>query len=216
MDPVVALDTETEFTKTLSVGVQGNRVYGAKAKWFLVSLYSSELGIEYVGPPEEAPWEEVNDQIWISHNAGFDQSVFFAGRDRGQVGRSIVPRAWCCSADLAAYCLLGRSLTEAVRNAFGVEVPKTVRDSSIGKIWPDSFSPEQQEEFRHYCLSDARWCHQLWQRYAGDWPPAEREFADLIRRRANNGVMIDQPALTQALIRLQEIKDTAEDQIPWA
>lgn len=216
MDAVVALDTETEFSKELSVRIQGNAEYARRAKWFLVSLYSSQLGIEYAGSPEEAPWERVNGELWVSHNAGFDSAVFHAGQSRGQVPSGISPQAWHCSADLAAYSLLGRSLAEAAKNAFGLKLPKTVRDSAKGKIWPDSFTLEQQEEFRRYCLEDSRLCHNLWLKYADDWPIKEREFADIIRHRANLGVAIDLSGLEEALARLQEVRDSAEDQIPWA
>jgi DNA polymerase len=216
MDTIVALDCETEYSKELSVQIQGNGEYARQAKWFLVSLFAPGLGIEYVGAPEAAPWEKINQQVWISHNAGFDSAIFYAGRERGQVPFAVSPRAWHCSADLAAYSLLGRKLNEAVKNAFGVELKKTVRDSAKGKKWPESFSPEQQEDFRRYCLEDARWCFKIWDKYAEDWPDAEREFADIIRLRANNGVAIDLITLEESLTKLQEVRDSAEDRIPWA
>lgn len=216
MDTIVALDTETEYSKELSVKIQGNVEYARRTKWFLVSLFAPRLGIEYVGAPEQAPWEKVNGELWVSHNAGFDSAVFYAGQERGQVPAHIASRAWHCSADLSAYSLLGRKLSEAIKNAFGVELKKTVRDSAKGKTWPDSFTPEQQEDFRRYNLDDARWCYRLWEKYADDWPPEEREFADLIRMRANGGVAIDLNTLEESLAKLQEVRDSAEDQIPWA
>jgi hypothetical protein len=216
LEPVVALDTETEFSKEFSVQTRGNTAYALEAKWFLVSLYCPELEIEYAGSPENAPWQQIDGQKWVSHNAGFDEAVFYAGRARGQVPSGIAPSAWYCSSDLAVYCGLGRSLAEAVKNAFGVTVAKTIRDSAKGKTWPDSFTFEQQREFCEYCLQDSRWCYQIWQKYASDWPVEEREFANIVRTRANAGVSIDLVALKEAIVKLQEIKDRAEDEIPWA
>jgi hypothetical protein len=116
----------------------------------------------------------------------------------------IEPRTWNCSADLSVAMLLGRSLKAAIKSAFGVEYSKTIRDKMKGKYWPDSFTREQQEEIRNYCLADAAWCWRLWQRYSQEWPFEEEEFARIIRTRCAQGVMIDQVALENGIARMQE------------
>ena len=218
MDPriVAALDTETYFDSELSVRRLGNVPYAIRTDWFLVSLYSPTLDLRYCGPPEEAPWDRVDGQIWISHNAAFDSAIFHAGQQRGQVPSSVAPSRWHCSADLSAYSLLGRALATAVQNAFGVRLPKTVRDKAKGKRWPGDFTPEEQHEFFEYCLADSAWCYQLWEKYAPLWPPEERLFSDLVRMRANQGVTVDRLLLEETIAKLQALKDVAEDQIPWA
>ena len=216
MDQIVALDSETFFSRELSVRLQGNVPYAVRTDWFLVSLYSPSLEVSFCGPPEDAPWAAVNGEVWVSHNAAFDSAVFYAGRERGQVPSLVAPRIWHCTADLSTYSLLGRSLAVAVENGFGVKLPKTVRDQAKGRKWPDDFTLEQREEFKQYCLGDSIWCFKLWEKYAEDWPIPERIFADIVRRRANAGVAIDSSLLEETIAKLQAIKDAAEDQIPWA
>jgi hypothetical protein len=217
MDPIIALDFETPFDKAHGVKIQGNVGYARIAPPFLVSLYCPELELEFVGDPVNAPWRLVHGRALVAHNASFDSAVFETSRDvHGLIPKSIEPALWHCSADLAAYCGLGRSLKSAVKNAFGVDLTKTVRDKAKGKTWRQDFTAEQQADFRKYCLADAKWSYQLWRKYSGDWPAEEQTFAAIIRRRANQGVAIDQAALAAGLERLEELRDQAQDDIPWS
>ena len=139
MDPriVAALDTETYFDSELSVRRLGNVPYATRTDWFLVSLYSPTLDLRYCGPPEEAPWDRVDGQIWISHNAAFDSAIFHAGQQRGQVPSSVAPSRWHCSADLSAYSLLGRALATAVQNAPEIQANRAVNMMSPAICRPD-------------------------------------------------------------------------------
>src|SRR5262252_8825612 len=157
---VCGFDFETEFTDELNVKKQGNVNYARLTKVFLVSLYCPELGIEYVGPPETAPWPG-NEIVHVAHNVGFDSAVFKACQVKGIIPRDLNP-PFECSADLSAYCLLGRKLKDAVKNAYGVELSKSIRERAKNKRWPLDFKPAYQEDFKRYCLEDSRYAHRLW------------------------------------------------------
>jgi DNA polymerase I-like protein with 3'-5' exonuclease and polymerase domains len=214
---VVAVDFESEHSDSLSIQLYGNHNYARQTQIFLVALYSPELGIEYVGAPEYAPWIWVDGHAWVSHNASFDETVFYAARDHHhQIPSGIGPISWSCSADLSAFCLLGRSLESAVKNAYGITLSKSVRAKAKNKKWPTDFTPEQREEFQAYCLADSRWCYRLWTDYSPHWPAEERAFSQIIRKRCAGGVRIDQALLGQYLERLTQLRDQAEERIPWA
>lgn len=217
MLPFVAVDFETEFDESLSVKIQGNHNYGRLTHAFNVGLYSQDPEIQYSGPLEEAPWYQLHGLNWVAHNVSFDSAIFYAARDfHRQVPSYIEPRSWDCTADLSVAMLLGRSLKAALKSAFGIEYSKSIRDKMKGKYWPDSFTPDQQQEIRNYCFEDTRWCWRLWRAYSDQWPLPEREFARIIRTRCAQGVTVDQAALENGIARMQELRDQAEDRIPWA
>ena len=117
MNKVVAVDFESYYGDDLSVKRQGPVVYASLTDIFMVGIYSP--GLQYVGPPQDAPWQEIAGAHWVSHNAGFDQAVFQAAVQRGLISAT-PPSRWSCTADLSAFVGVGRKLSEAVKNSFGV------------------------------------------------------------------------------------------------
>lgn len=212
MNQVVAIDFETYYGDDLSVKRQGPVVYASLTDIFMVGIYSP--GLEYVGPPQDAPWPAIAGGHWLSHNAGFDQAVFQAASRRGLVP-SIIPARWDCTADLSAFVGVGRKLEEAVKNSFGHEISKTIRNRAKNRVWPHGFNPKMQNDFRTYCLADAKWCHDLWMKWHDSWLPEEREFADIVRMRGHLGISIDQEKLAQVKSVLQFRVREAREQIPW-
>src|SRR4029077_2549132 len=103
----------------------------------MVGLYSPSL--QYAGPPQDAPWQEIAGGHWVSHNAGFDEAVFQAAVQRELVP-SITPARWDCTADLSAFVGVGRKLEEAVRNSFGAEISKSIRNRAGNRVWPHGFN----------------------------------------------------------------------------
>src|ERR1700744_126226 len=108
-----AVDFETYYDNSISFTIQGAPNYAALPHVYLVSIYSPTL--EYVGCVEDAPWERISGSHWVSHNAGFDQAVFEAAVEKGQIeGKFVNPQAlfedeileypspasWDCTADL--------------------------------------------------------------------------------------------------------------------
>jgi len=211
---VCAFDFECEYSDSINVKVQGNQNYARLTKVFLVSLFSPELGIEYVGPPELAPWP-TNGVAMVAHNVGFDSAVYKACQAKGDLPNDLNP-LFVCSADLSAYMLLGRNLKDVVKAAYNVELSKSIRNRAKNKGWPQDFKPAQQEDFKRYCLEDAKYSYRLWKDFSAEWPENERRFAEIIRVRANEGVAIDQGAVAQGVERLSYLRELAERKIPWA
>ena len=180
MNRVVAVDFETYYGDDLSVKRQGPVVYASLTDIFMVGIYSP--GLSYVGPPQDAPWPEIAGAHWVTHNAGFDQAVFQAAVQRGLISAT-PPSRWNCTADLSAFAGIGRKLAEAVKNSFGVDLNKSIRNRAGNRVWPHGFNPKMQDDFKRYCLADARWCYELWMKWHDSWLPEEEEFADIVRMR---------------------------------
>ena len=212
MNQVVAIDWETYYGADLSVKLQGPVVYSNLTQIFMVGIFSP--GLEYVGPPQDAPWREIAGAHWVAHNAGFDSSVWSAAIRRGIIP-DIRPASWDCTADLSAYVGVGRKLEEAVQNSFGETISKSIRDRAGNRHWPNDFNPKMQEDFKTYCLADAQWCYKLWEKWHEAWLPEEREFARLIRMRNFQGIAVDQAKLDQVKSVLQFRVREAREQIPW-
>ena len=99
MDTVIAVDFETYYGDDLSVKRQGPVVYASLTDIFMVGIFTP--GLQYVGPPQDAPWHAIAGGHWVSHNAGFDQAVFRAAVQRGLISAT-PPVRWSCTADLSA------------------------------------------------------------------------------------------------------------------
>ena len=211
MDQVVAVDFETYYGDDLKVSRQGPVVYASLTDIFMVSFYSPDL--QYVGPPQDAPWQEIAGAHWVSHNAGFDSAVFQAARNRKLISAT-PPSRWSCSADLSAFCGIGRKLSEAVKNSFGVTLDKSIRNRAGNRVWPSGFNPKMQEDFKKYCLADARWCYELWMKWHDSWLPEEREFADIVRMRSHLGIHVDRVKLAQVKSVLEMRVREAREPIP--
>lgn len=209
---VAAVDFETYYGDDLSVKRQGPVVYASLTQIFMVGIYG--LGHSYVGPPEDAPWAEIAGAQWVSHNAGFDSAVFQACLNRKLI-EATPPSRWNCTADLSAFVGVGRKLSEAVKNSFGIEISKSIRQRAGNRHWPEDFNPKMREDFKEYCLADARWCYKLWEKWHGLWLPEEREFADIIRMRSHRGITVDSEKLAQMKSILAFRVREAREQIPW-
>ena len=212
MENIVAVDFEAAYGDTLNVKLQGAQVYASLTHIFLVGLYSPRL--QYVGPIEEAPWSEIATANWCSHNAGFDSAVFQAALQRGLI-EATPPGRWHCSADLSAFAGVGRKLSDAVKNSFGVSLDKSIRNRAGNREWPHGFNSKMQEDFKRYCLEDARWSYELWMKYADSWPPEEQEFSQIVRKRGLEGICVDQGKLAQMKSVLQFRVREAREQLPW-
>ena len=194
MDRVVAVDFECFYGDDLNVKRQGPVVYASLTDIFMVGIYTP--GLSYVGPPQDAPWPEIAGAHWVSHNSSFDSAVFQAALDRKLISAT-PPSKWSCSADLSSFCGIGRKLVEAVKNSFGVEISKSIRNRAGNRVWPHGFNSKMQADFKEYCLEDARWCYKLWEKWSDSWIPEEEEFADIVRMRSALGINVDSGKLAQ-------------------
>lgn len=215
--PTAAIDFETYY-KTDEVSVTNLGIHNLcdhpDFEAYLVSIVT-DTGIRWVGHPSEFDFRTIagEDWTWVSHNAAFDNAVYDWLARRGMI-REGRPKEWHCTADLVAYLGSPRSLAEACKVAYGVELSKSVRNRMSGKRW-SNLRPVQQEEMRVYALSDGDYCLRLWKDYAHEWPEHERRVSMLNRKISWHGVRVDMARVDAGIEQLRGVCEDALSRIPW-
>lgn len=210
-----AVDFETYYHKTnCSVTVQGTRGYFDHPEFdaYLVSIATSDGG-EFVGHPSDFDFSEIADYVWLSHNKGFDETLYHLLRTREKVTGPTKPE-WYCTADLAAYHGFPRDLASLLSYLYGVQLDKGVRDRMSGQRW-EKLSPDQQSELMEYAMNDVRYLNRFWAEHSDAWPAHERRISDLTLSMRNRGLPVDAAKLDQSIRTLQEKLYEFEEKIPW-
>ena len=211
---IFAVDFETYYDKECSIRTLGTLGYFSHPKFdaYLVSVVGTD-GTEYVGHPKDFDWSLLNDNIVLSHNASFDETLYLYGVDKGWWG-SCEPNQWYCTADMSAYCKLPRSLKGATSEAFGLTMDKTTRDNMSGKKWED-MKEDFKEEVIEYALKYSLLCLRLWDEYQSHWPEFERKISRINRDIVQGGIPIDCGLLKKQLETINQELFKAEENIPW-
>lgn len=211
---MIAVDFETYYARTHSVSDMGpwNYAHHPDTDIYMVSVVGE--GIEFVGDPKDFDWSQLNGRDLVSHNAAFDNVVTYAG-----MVRKIIPgfhyRSWSCSADLAAYHGLPRSLADSTKQVFDIELPKVMRNWASGKRWSDIVEKGRGDQMLQYALDDSRHCLNLWAKLNPTWPSHERRLSAHTRSLIYRGVAIDKPKVEGAIAHLSQLKEDATNHIPW-
>ena len=230
--PIAAVDFETTYDKECSIKPLGWDAYFRHPHFecYLVAVKTSD-GLEFVGHPKEAPWDQIANHHWISHNTAFDENLYLIAKEKKWWGDLPVPPFWDCTMDLMAYCGEPHSLKNSVKSVFNVELSKEVRDSAAGKRPPTSWEcvhpdiPEEVwtpmsdsdwESMLAYALSDSVWCLKLWEARSELWPETERWLSRHTRVTARRGVPCDIHLATKAARDLKAVLFEFESCIPWA
>ena len=211
----IAIDFESYYDKECSVRILGLLGYFSHPEFdaYRVSAVGDD-GTNFVGcPKEDFDWSIIEGNLILSHNAQFDETLYLYGVDQGW-WKKFDYADWVCTADLAAYCGLPRSLKGATTTLYNLEVDKSTRDNMSGKRWED-MTKEFQDEVDEYALKDSELCLKLWQDLEGDWPQQERDISLANRRCVQRGIPIDTELLKQSLITINEKLFKAENSIPW-
>lgn len=211
---VYAVDFETSYEQDRdikSLGVVGYLRHPA-TDVYLVSIVG--LDLEYVGPPEGAPWGRIAGCQWVSHNMSFDRAVYDELRRRG-IGRyPAPPAAWDCTADMVAGLQCKRSLKDAMKLLEGVILSKKVRDDMKGVRWAD-LTDAGKQVVGDYALGDSRHCLTLWQKYSGNWPEFERQLSRHTAAMGHRGIAVDVPRIASGIEHLSQVLFEIEKLIPW-
>jgi len=210
-----AVDFESYYDKECSITTLGPVGYFSHPKFdaYMVSVEGSD-GFRYVGDPKKFDWTMLNGHIVLSHNASFDEALYNFGVNAGWFAKC-VPDAWHCTADMAAYLGLPRSLAGSTKAVFGDEVSKDTRDAMKGQRW-DEMTPEFQQEVIDYAAEDSVLCLKLWQEVGHKWPEREREISRHTRVILSRGLPIDVPRLQKNIEELKQKIFDVEAGIPWA
>lgn len=208
--PPVAVDYETFYDGEVSIRTMGAWNYCAHPDWdaYMVSIVGN--GVEFVGHPDQAPWEKVIDCDWVSHNAMFDQTV------HRQIGKPLPSGDWHCSSDLAAFRGCKRSLADSSKFLLGKEVSKGMRNYMKGKRWVDAVNDGKAAALEQYALDDSKLCLEIWNQEAGHWPDIERQLSLHTRRMAERGMLVDKDLISEAGERVWNRREEVYKEIPWA
>jgi len=210
-----ALDYESYYDRSCSIRRLGPLGYFSHPEFdaYMVSVVGDN-GYEFVGHPKEFDWGLLEGQRVLSHNASFDETLYFFGVERGW-WPSVDFAEWHCTADMAAACGLPRSLKNACKEAFGLEMSKTTRDNMSSKRW-ENMPEDFRKEVSEYALKDSVLCLQLWQKYHEQWPDREKLISLTNRRIIQRGLPMDTGLLKEQLETINKRLFDAEQAIPWA
>ena len=211
---MIAVDFETYYSRTHSVSDMGpwNYAHHLDTDIYMVSVVGE--GHSFVGDPSKFDWSQLNNKNLVSHNAAFDSVVARAGQARKEFP-TFAPRSWSCSADLAAYHGLPRSLADSTKQQFDIELPKVMRNWASGKRWSDIVEKGRGQQMLDYALADSEHCLNLWNALAPSWPGHERQLSAHTRQLIHRGVTTDKEQVNASIVHLQQLKDDAENKIPW-
>jgi len=209
-----AVDFETYYDKECSIRTLGPLGYFSHPAFdaYLVSVVGDD-GTKFVGHPKDFVWEQLNGQRVLSHNASFDETLFLYGVSQNWWG-DCDPEEWHCTADLAAYCRLPRSLKGSTAEMFNLTVDKSTRDNMSGKRW-EKMTPEFREEVCEYAIKDSELCLRLWESLKDRWPQFERDISRVNRTVVQRGIPIDTELLKKQLEIINQKLFEAEQDIPW-
>jgi DNA polymerase len=155
----------------------------------------------------------LDDQIALSHNASFDESLYLYGVEVGWFS-PCTPAEWHCTADMTAFLGLPRSLKNASAAVFGLEISKNTRDNMKGRQW-NLMTDDFKKEVTEYAIKDSELCLRLWQELSDGWPQAERDISELNRKVGQRGIPIDTTLLKGNLEQIRTELFNAEQSIPW-
>lgn len=209
-----ALDFETYYDKRCSIKTLGPLGYFSHPEFdaYMVSVVGDN-GVKFVGHPKDFDWSLLGESRVLSHNASFDETLYFYG-----VSQNWWPDKWSgewhCTADMAVYCGLPRSLKGATAQAYDLKVDKSTRDNMSGKRW-ENMTSEFKKEVSDYALKDSELCLQLWQDYSSKWPERERNISLVNRRCVQRGLPMDTELLCRQLETIKAELFEAESLIPW-
>ena len=215
--PTYAIDFESTYQKGVrDISTLGVYPYlrHAETDIYLVSIVGDD-GLEFVGHPIDAPWATISGQHWLSHNAAFDRACLDVCIERGIVPPTIEPSEWDCTANMAAYFSIGRSLAKAVVAILEKPVDKAVRDQMNGKTW-ESMTPEFRAASKEYALSDSRLCLELWQAIGAEWPEWQKQLSRHTMRMTRRGLCVDLAKVEDGIRKLKTALWEAQQRIPWA
>lgn len=206
------LDTEAYYDQDISIKTRGAYHYLRSTDIYMLSAVSDE--INWVGRPEEFDWSLIHGKTLWFHNASFDVRALNRLRELGVIPAQYREVGNQCSANMAAYFGVPRSLDNASRFLLGKKIDKSVRANMKGRR-PEDLNPEEYEALRQYALSDSQIGWELVKRYLPQWPEAEQRFSAQTIRMCVAGLPVDSQRLAEYEQSLEEQKSTALNLLPW-
>lgn len=209
-----AIDFETYYDKLVNISTLGSHHYVRASDVYMVSIANDEF--QWVGHPEEAPWDKLRGAHLVAHNMSFDGTVLKFLQERGLVPADVGAGGMDCTADLAAYFQRPRNLKGACETMLGgyQEIDKSMRDYMKGRFWYE-VPPDMQRKMLDYAMQDSLACWELWETWGPEWPAVERKASRHTRELLWRGVRVDRDRLEKSIADLSVKVWQAKQEIPW-
>jgi len=209
-----ALDFESYYDKQCSITTFGPRGYFSHPNFdaYLMSVVGDD-GTKFCGAPADFDWFLLNNNRILSHNASFDQHLYYYGVEN-KWWPAIDFAEWHCTADMVACLGLPRSLKNASSVVLGITVDKSTRDNMSGKKW-SAMTADFQKEVIEYAIKDSDYCLELWQKLSDKWSERERKISLVNRKAVFNGIPINAELLHESIAGINQTLFNTEESIPW-
>ncbi len=218
----VVIDFETYYKKrgqdAVSVSDLGNRNYANQSYWYLVSVVSPDLGIKFVGTPEDVQREFGPDGLlqlttdpnnhFVAANSNFDRTW-----TQKAAGAVCDGTRWHCVLDKGAVQQYPQNLSGLAHCVLGQKMDKSARDEMDGVHWAE-LDESRRRNLKQYCLEDSLRTLECWNKLPE--PSAiETALAEHTRRISWRGVHVDTDLMERDKTMLLEARQKAFLQIPW-
>lgn len=150
MTHTFAIDFETYYDDKCNVKTLGLYDYLQHEKFdpYLMSVVGTN-GFEWIGNPSDFDWSYLEGARLVSHNAEFDEGVYYTGVAKG-LWQQILISDWICTANICSSLGLPRSLKGAMSKVFHVNISKKNRTDMKGVKWCD-LTQEKKDSMKEYC-----------------------------------------------------------------
>jgi hypothetical protein len=213
---IVAIDFESYYDDEVSLRKMNAWSYAhhPSVEPYLISVVGHDF--EWVGNPKDfAEWDRLTGKVVVAHNMAFDKLFFDRLKAEGIVPASCSPVRFACTADCTSYLRSKRSLQSAVKNFYGVDISKKVREDAKGKTYEELRASESWPAMLEYGLDDSRWCRKIAVDKFPLWPAPEQRMSELNREAADAGIYIDREGLEAGIAKLEEALFEYGNAIPW-
>lgn len=219
---ILCLDFETYYDDVCSIktlGTQGYFSHPDFEAYLITAAYVTPPALPnpsitfWASHPTDFDWNLIRDAHVVSHNAGFDETLYLFGCTKGWWPK-IDYAQWDCTADLAAFLGLPRNLAGASEALLKTPVSKDTRTQMKHKRW-HTMTKEFQTEVVKYAVKDAELGLKLWLAASEKWPEFEREVSRVNRRICQRGIPMNAAELRLQLQNLRKTQWDLEQAIPW-
>lgn len=215
---MIAIDFETFYDKKTgcSVASLGNYAYCKHPEVHVLLVAVVGEGIDFCDTPDKFDWALLDGKRLLAHNVSFDRNVFeLSIRTAAWFKGPCLPQSWHDTADLAAWMGSERALAKAADALLGITHSKAIRTNMSGMTEAKARDKGLWDGFVKYGKTDAVLCHQLWTKFADQWPHKEQHVSQVNRQEGERGVRVDVLGLQNDLRSLKDAKWDAESRIPW-
>lgn len=189
----IAADFETYFDDEVSLRKLNPWAYVFHPKTAPYLLALEGPGWSWCGDPRDfTEWHKLDGKLITAHNASFDALVWQRAKQDGIIPKDCNPKRWVCTADLAAYHRVYRSLQNAVKQLYGEELSKEYRHDAKGKTREELRADPAWPKIVAAGGLDAKWSRRIAVDYLPGWPVKEQAFSQWNRESGWRGFHVNQ------------------------